>query len=158
MHEGPLHHFIVIADVDADVVNKGGNCSVRGGTLAQKLYNPDTPTRDRLKYPMVRISGVLTPVSWDVATEVMAEVSKHVLSKYGEHAWGMKTYRNAYFENTYAISILVNRAVGTPVYAPQDKPSGGEDAAGLDDSSINSFAASYNNWAKVAAAEVKKGS
>ena len=92
MHDGTPHHFVVIADADAEAVNPGGNYSVRGGTLAQKIYNPDTPTKDRLKYPMVRIGGVLTPVSWDLVTDVMAEVSQHVLSKYGEHAWGMKTF------------------------------------------------------------------
>ncbi|MGB5557122.1 MAG: arsenate reductase (azurin) large subunit [Paracoccaceae bacterium] len=148
MHEGNPHHFIIIADADADVVNRGGNYSVRGGTLAQKLYNPETPTRDRLKYPMVRIGGVLTPVSWDLATEVMAEVSQHVLKNYGEHAWGMKTYSYEYFENTYAIRKLVDRAIGTPVYAPHDKPQNAEDAAGLDDAGINSFAASYDDWGK----------
>ncbi len=148
MHEGRPHNFIIIADSDADAVNPGGNFSIRGGTLAQKLYNPDTPTRDRLKYPMVRIGGILTPISWDLATEVMAEVSKHVLANYGEHAWGMKTYSYEYFENTYAISKLVNRAIGTPVYAPHDKPQNAEDAAGLDDAGINSFAATYEDWGK----------
>lgn len=148
MHEGNPHHFIIVADTDAETVNPGGNYSLRGGTLAQKLYNPDTPTRDRLKNPMVRIGGILMPISWDVATEVMAEVSKHVLKNYGEHAWGMKTYSYEYFENTYAISKLVNRGVGTPVYAPHDKPQDAEDAAGLDDSGVNSFAATYEDWGK----------
>ncbi len=97
---------------------------------------------------MVRIGGVLTPVSWDLATEVMAEVSKYVLKNYGEHAWGMKTYSYEYFENTYAIRKLVDRAIGTPVYAPHDKPQNAEDAAGLDDAGINSFAASYDDWGK----------
>lgn len=145
-HKGRPHHVVVIPDYDATVVNVGGNHSVRGGTLAQKVYNPNSPTRDRLLYPMVRVAGVLQPVSWDLATEVMAEVSKYVLSKYGEHAWGMKTYSYEYFENTYAISKLVNVSIGTPVYAPHDKPQNAEDAAGLDDAGINSFAASYEDW------------
>lgn len=148
MHEGRPHHFVIIADDQADVVNRNGNYSVRGGTLAQKLYNPNTPTRDRLKQPMIRIGNTLTPVSWDVVTDVMAEVSKHVLRNYGEHAWGMKTYSYEYFENTYAISKLVNRGIGTPVYAPHDKPQNAEDAAGLDDAGVNSFAASYDDWGK----------
>jgi len=148
MHEGRRHHFIIIPDADAKAVNPGGNYSLRGGTLAQKLYNPDTPTRDRLKYPMVRIGGILTPISWDLATDVMAAVSKHVLKTYGEHAWGMKTYSYEYFENTYAISKLVNRAVGTPVHAWHDKPNNAEDATGLDDSGVNSFAATYEDWGK----------
>lgn len=146
MHEGRQHHFVIIADADAEVVNPGGNYSVRGGTLAQKIFNPDTPTRDRLQYPQIRIGGILTPVSWDLVTDVMADVSKYVLENYGEHAWGMKTYSYEYFENTYAISKLVNRGVGTPVYAPHDKPQAAEDAAGLDDAGINSFAASYDDW------------
>ncbi|MFD0981607.1 arsenate reductase (azurin) large subunit [Tropicimonas aquimaris] len=148
LHDGVPHNFVVTPDVDADVVNRNGNYSVRGGTLAQKIYNPEKPTKDRLKYPMVRIGGVLTPVSWDLATDVMAEVSKHVLKNYGEHAWGMKTYSYEYFENTYAISKLVRRGVGTPVHAPHDKPQAAEDAAGLDDAGINSFAATYEDWGK----------
>ncbi len=148
MHNGIQHHMIVLPDPDAEVVNRNGNYSVRGGTLAQKIYNPQTPTRERLTHPMIRIGGVLTPVSWDLATDVMAAVSKHVLKEHGEHAWGMKTYSYEYFENTYAISKLVNQAIGTPVYAPHDKPQAGNDAAGLDDSGINSFSASYDDWGK----------
>ncbi|MET4129735.1 arsenate reductase (azurin) large subunit [Roseovarius sp. MBR-6] len=148
MHEGIPHHFVVIADADAETVNPGGNYSVRGGTLAQKIYNPDTPTRDRLKNPMVRIGGILTPVSWDLVTDVMAEVSQYVLSKYGEHAWGMKTFSYEYFENTYAIRKLVDRAIGTPVHAWHDKPMRGPDATGLDDAGLNSFAATYEDWGK----------
>jgi arsenite oxidase large subunit len=146
LHEGRPHHVAIIADSEADVVNRNGNYSLRGGTLAQKVYNPNTPTRDRLQYPMIRVRGQLTPVSWDLATDVMAEVSKHVLKNHGEHAWGMKAYSYEYFENTYAISKLVNRAIGTPVFAPHDKPQDAEDAAGLDDAGINSFAASYEDW------------
>lgn len=145
-HKGRPHHVVVVPDFDATVVNINGTHSVRGGTLAQKIYNPNTPTRDRLLYPMIRIAGVLQPVSWDLATEVMAEVSKYTLEKFGEHAWGMKTYSYEFFENTYAISKLVNVSIGTPVYAPHDKPQNAEDATGLDDSGINSFSASYSDW------------
>ncbi|WP_421707313.1 arsenate reductase (azurin) large subunit [Algihabitans sp.] len=146
LHEGREHHVVVMPDPDTEVVNPYGNHSVRGGTLAQKIYNPNTPTRDRLRNPMVRVAGVLTPVSWDLVTDVMAEVSKHVLRNHGEHAWGMKAYSYEYFENTYAISKLVNRGIGTPVFAPHDKPQAAEDAAGLDDSGVNSFSASYADW------------
>ncbi len=145
-YQGKQHHIVVVPDFKAKVVNPGGDHSIRGGTLAQKLYNPETPTRDRLRYPMVRIASVLQPVSWDLATSVMAEVSKHVLAKHGEHAWGMKTYSYEYFENTYAIAKLKDVSIGTPVYAPHDKPQDAEDAAGLDDSGVNSFSASYEDW------------
>lgn len=38
MHDGRPHHIAIIADADADVVNRNGNYSLRGGTLAQKVY------------------------------------------------------------------------------------------------------------------------
>ena len=147
-HGGKAHNFLVVPDFETKVVNPGGNHSIRGGTLAQRIFNPETATRERLQYPMVRINGKLERVSWDFATDVMAAVSKHVLAKYGVHAWGMKTYSYEYFENTYAIAKLSNVSIGTPVYAPHDKPQNAEDAAGLDDAGINSFAASYDDWGK----------
>ncbi len=145
-YQGRPHHFAVLPDRDATVVNPDGNHSIRGGTLAGRIYSPDALTRDRLQHPMIRIDGKLEKVSWDDATDVMAAVSKHVLDKYGVHAWGMKTYSYEYFENTYAISKLVNVSIGTPVYAPHDKPQNAEDAAGMDDAGINSFAACYEDW------------
>ncbi|MCH8103284.1 MAG: molybdopterin-dependent oxidoreductase, partial [Chloroflexi bacterium] len=146
MIDGRRHHVVVVADADATVVNRGGNHSIRGGTLAGKIYNPDTPTRDRLTSPLMRVNGKLTPVSWDTAIDVMARVSRHILDTHGEAAWGMKTYSYAYFENTYAISKLAFRSIGTPAYSPHDKPGPGDDTAGLTDSGIIPFSASYEDW------------
>lgn len=145
-YKGRQYHVVIVPDFEAKAVNPGGNHSIRGGTLAQKVYNPDTPTRDRLLYPMIRVAGVLQPVSWDLVTDVMAAVSKHVLAKHGEHAWGMKTYSYEFFENTYAIAKLTNVSIGTPVYAPHDKPQNSGDAVGLDDTGVNSFAPSYEDF------------
>ncbi|MBN8477888.1 MAG: arsenate reductase (azurin) large subunit [Burkholderiales bacterium] len=146
-HQGRPHHVVVIPDRDSKVVNVGGNHSVRGGTLAQKCYNPDNRTSERLLYPMIRVRGTLMPVSWDLATEVMADISKYVIAKYGEHAWAVKMYSYQYFENTYAITRLAMTSIGTPSVAPHDKCAGTNDATGLDDAGIDSFAASYQDWA-----------
>ena len=144
--DGQPHHVVVQPDPEADVVNRKGNHSIRGGTLALKLYNPDTPTRDRLKTPLLRVNGELTPISWDDSFEIMARVSKHILDMHGQAAWGMKTYSYEYFENTYAISKLAFRSIGTPAYSPHDKPGPGNDTAGLDDSGIIPFSASFEDW------------
>ena len=144
--DGQPHHAVVLPDFASQVVNKGGNHSIRGGTLALKCYNPDTPTRDRLKYPQIRVNGKLQRVDWDTALDVMATVSKHVLKKYGEAAWAMKTYSYEFFENTFAISKLAFNSIGTPAYAPHDKPGTGNDTAGVDDSGIITFSASYQDW------------
>ncbi|OGX37960.1 MAG: arsenite oxidase large subunit [Omnitrophica WOR_2 bacterium RIFCSPHIGHO2_02_FULL_52_10] len=144
--QGKKHHVVVIPDGDATVVNRGGNHSIRGGCLAQKVYNPEGPTADRLKYPQIRIHGKLTPVSWDTALAVMARLSKYIIGKYGEAAWGMKTYSYEFFENTYAISKLAFESIQTPAYSEHDKPGPGNDTAGLDDSGIDAFSASYHDY------------
>ena len=146
--DGQRHHVVVQPDPEADVVNRNGNHSIRGGTLALKAYNPDTLTRDRLKTPLLRVNGELTPVSWDVAYDIMARVSEYVLANHGESAWGMKTYSYEYFENIYAISKLAFRSIGTPAYSPHDKPGPGNDTAGLEDSGIIPFSASFEDWSE----------
>ena len=145
MVDGKKHNVLVIADPDATVVNRKGNHSIRGGMLAKKCYNPDGPTHDRLKHPLLRVNGTLVPVSWDLALNVMADVSRHVIDKHGVLAWGMKTFSYQYFENTYAISKLAFQAIQTPAYAPHDKPGPGNDTAGIDDAGIISFSACYED-------------
>lgn len=144
--DGKPHHVVVIPDFDATAVNPGGNHSIRGGTIALKCFNEKGPTRDRLQYPQVRVNGKLVRIDWDTALEVMAAVSQHVLKKYGETAWGMKTYSYEFFENTYAITKLAFESIKTPAYAPHDKPALVNDTAGVDDAGIVTFSASYEDW------------
>lgn len=143
---GKPHHCVVIPDPDATAVNPGGNHSIRGGTLALKCFTATGPTKDRLQFPQVRVNGKLVRVSWDTAIDVMAAVSKHVLTKYGEAAWGMKTYSYEFFENTYAITKLAFESVKTPAFAVHDKPSMSNDTAGLDDAGIITFSAAYEDF------------
>jgi arsenite oxidase large subunit len=144
--DGRPHHVVVVADSQSQVVNVAGNHSIRGGTLASKCYNPETPTRDRLLYPQIRVNGQLTRVDWDTALDVMVAVSKHVLREHGESAWAMKTFSYEFFENTYAITKLAFGAVNTPAFAPHDKPGPGNDTAGVDDSGIITYSANYEDW------------
>jgi arsenite oxidase large subunit len=144
--QGRPHHVLVLPDPVVGSVNPGGNHSLRGGTLAQKCHNPGNRTRERLTTPLLRVEGKLQPISWDAALEIMAAVSRHVLARYGEHAWGIKAYSYQYFENTYAITKLAFDAVGTPAFAPHDKCANTNDAAGLDDAGLEAFAPSYEDW------------
>jgi arsenite oxidase large subunit len=145
---GRPHHCVVVADHETKVVNPGGNHSIRGGTLALKCYTPTGPTRDRLQFPQVRVGGKLVRVSWETAIDVMAAVSRHVLAKYGEAAWGMKTYSYEFFENTYAITKLAFESIRTPAFAVHDKPSMASDTAGVDDAGIITFSAAYEDFQK----------
>lgn len=143
---GKPHHCVVIPDPDATAVNPGGNHSIRGGTLALKCFTATGPTKDRLQFPQVRVRGKLVRVGWDTAIEAMAAVSKHVLAKYGEAAWGMKTYSYEFFENTYAITKLAFESIKTPAFAVHDKPSMSNDTAGIDDAGIITFSAAYEDF------------
>ncbi|MDP6980719.1 MAG: arsenate reductase (azurin) large subunit [Myxococcota bacterium] len=143
---GKKQNVIVLPDPDMKHVNKNGDHSIRGGCIAQKCYNPDTPTRDRHQYPQLRVNGKLERVSWDDATDIMAQVSEYILEKFGVHAWGMKAYSYEFWENTYAITKLAYRSVKTPCFSPHDQPGPGGDAIGLRDVGIDKFSASYDDW------------
>ncbi len=146
-HNGKPHHVTVIGDKDNKGPNLGGDHSIRGGTIAKKCYNPDTPTKDRLQHPMVRVNGKLEKISWDDAIDIMAETSKHVLDKHGKSAWGMKMYSYQYWENTHALTKLAFQGIETPAWAVHDQPTGhGPDTPGMADAGIDNFSPSYEDW------------
>jgi len=146
-HNGEPHYVAIVADSAAKVVNKGGNHSIRGGTIAQKCYNPLTPTKDRLLYPQIRVNGKLERVSWDLALDVMAEISQYVIDKRGRQAWAMKMYSYQYWENTHALTKLALREIETPAWAVHDQPTGhGPDTPGMADAGIDNFSACYEDW------------
>ncbi|MCF6330631.1 MAG: arsenate reductase (azurin) large subunit [Sulfurimonas sp.] len=147
MHNNEPHYVVILPDADASVVNLGGDHSIRGGTIAQKCYNPLTPTKDRLQYPMVRINKKLVRISWDDAIEIMADISQYVIKKRGEQAWAMKMYSYQYWENTHALTKLALRKIKTPAWAVHDQPTGhGPDTPGMADAGIDNFSASYDDW------------
>ena len=144
---GKKHHVVVIADKDTHVVNPGGDHSIRGGCIAKKCYNPASPTRDRLQTPLLRVNGTLTPVSWDTALDITAEVSKYVIEKHGVLAWSQKMFSYHYYENTYALTKFALGSIRTPCYAVHDNPSDAPSAPGFRDVGIDNFAAAYVDWA-----------
>lgn len=146
-YNGKLYNIAVVADGDSKVVNVGGDHSIRGGCIAQKVYNPKTPTQDRLKYPMVRVHDVLMPVTWDFAMDIVAEVSKHVLKNHGENAWGLKYYSYQFYENTYALTKMAFRNIGTPAVAQHDHPAIVNSVPGWVDIGYDIFPAAYEDFA-----------
>ncbi|MCL4834111.1 MAG: arsenate reductase (azurin) large subunit [Caldilineaceae bacterium] len=143
---GEDHHAVVVPDFQATAVNRLGNHSIRGGTLALKCYNALSPTRERLLYPEIRVNGEFQRVDWETATDIIAEIGQYVIKNHGEAAWAMKSYSYEFFENTYAISKLSLGSVRTPAQAVHDAPARGADTAGLDDSGLINFNASYDDW------------
>lgn len=144
-HEGSPHNVLIVPDYDATVVNPRGVHSVRGGALAQKLYAAEGPTSDRLLYPMLRVNGTLERIDWDLATDIVASVSQHVLDTEGPLAWGMKRYSYGGHENVTAITKLAFRAIGSPNHAPHHAPAVGDDVPGLSDAGIDAFGAAFED-------------
>lgn len=146
IHNNEPHHVIIIPDKDAKYVNINGNSSIRGGAIAQKVYNPQTPTRDRLKSPMIRMFGVLMPVPWDFALDIAAEVGKHVIEKHGANAYCVKTFSYGYMENTYAITKYALRHISTANFTFHDTPSDVTSTPGFRDAGFDNFGPSYEDW------------
>ncbi|MBT7355794.1 MAG: arsenate reductase (azurin) large subunit [Rhodospirillaceae bacterium] len=146
MHDGRPHNIVILPDKDATSVNVNGDSSIRGGGIAEKCYNPHTPTRDRLKTPLMRIYGILQPVSWEFALDVAAEVSRHVIAKHGENSYGVKTYSYQYIENTYAISKYALRHINTANFTFHDTPSDVSSTPGFRDAGFDNFGPAYQDW------------
>ncbi len=145
---GEKHNVVVRPDAATRAVNLGGDHSARGGTLAQKLYREDRPTKERLKRPQLRLDGRLVDITWPEALELVARTSNHVIANHGAPAWGMKQFSYQYYENTYALTKLALGAIGTPNWTLHDKPAAAPDTPGLKVAGINAFSASYEDWAE----------
>ncbi len=146
LHNSEPHHVVIIPDKDTQSVNLNGDSSLRGGCIAQKCYNPQTPTRDRLRSPLMRIYGILQPVPWDFALDVAAEIASYVIEKHGASSYGVKTFSYQYIENTYAITKYALRHIGTPNFTFHDTPSDVSSTPGFRDAGFDNFAASYEDW------------
>ncbi len=140
---GELQNCIVIPDGDSEVVNVGGTHSVRGGALAKKLYTEDGPTADRYTRPLLKVDGQHVPISWEAATDLVAELSRYTIDEFGPLAWGMKIYSYQYYENVFVGSKLALGAIGSPNYSPHHAPADGDDVPGLSDCGIDAFSAAF---------------
>lgn len=145
-YNGRLYNLAVVPDPDAKVVNVGGGHSIRGGCIAQKVYNPGKPTQDRLKYPMIRVNDILMRVTWDFAIDIMADISKYVIKKHGESAWAMKYFSYQFFENTYALTKLAFKSINTPAVAQHDHPAIVNSVPGWVDIGYDIFSGSHEDF------------
>jgi arsenite oxidase large subunit len=146
LHRGEPHHVVIIPDKEAEFVNTDGDSSIRGGAIAQKCYNPQTPTRDRLRSPLMRIYGILQPVPWEFALDVAAAVGNHVIEAHGDNAYGVKTYSYQFIENTYAITKYALRHIATANFTFHDTPSDVSSTPGFRDAGFDNFGPAYEDW------------
>ncbi len=141
--DGQPHHVLVMPDADAQVVNVGGSHSVRGGSLAQKLYNENGPTSDRLLTPLLKVGDEHVPIPWEMATDLVAELSTYTIENHTELAWGMKLYSYEFYENVFSATKLALGAIATPNFSPHHAPADGDDVPGLSDTGIDAFGSAF---------------
>ncbi|MGI9606864.1 MAG: molybdopterin-dependent oxidoreductase, partial [Acidimicrobiales bacterium] len=141
--DGELNNVVILPDPTTPVVNKGGTHSTRGGQLAQKVYSENGRTSDRLQQPLLRVNGTLVSIPWNMATDLVAQLSAHTIAEHGELAWGMKIYSYEFYENVFAGSKLALGSIGSPNYSPHHAPAEGDDVPGLSDCGIDAFSAAF---------------
>lgn len=139
LHNAAPHHVVIIPDKDTDFVTYSGNSSIRGGAPAQKVCNPQSPTRDRLRSSMIRMFGVLMPVTWEFVINIAAEIGKYVLEKHGTNPYGVKTFLCGGLANTCAITKYALRHASTANFTFRDTPSDVTSTPGSRDAGFDSF-------------------
>jgi arsenite oxidase large subunit len=141
--KGVATNVIIMPDYEIEAVNLGGTHSVRGGALAQKLYRSDGLTADRYKTPLLKVSGEHVPISWEMATDLVAELSTYTIETWDELAWGFKIYSYQFYENVFSGTKLALGMIGTPNFSPHHAPAAGDDVPGLSDCGIDAFGSAY---------------
>ncbi|MER7012648.1 molybdopterin oxidoreductase family protein [Saccharopolyspora sp. NPDC000359] len=88
-------------------VNRGGLCQ-KGWTAPALLDVPD-----RLRNPLVRKDGVLTPVDWDTALDVVADGLRRLRAEHGPDSAGVFGGGGLTNEKAYLLGKFARLALGT---------------------------------------------
>lgn len=144
--DGRSYNIVIIPDKDYAVNH--GNHSIRGGTNAQGIWSPYGPTADRLMAPLLKVGGAQQPISWDAALTLASGVLKHAVSKYGPQGTAFRMYAYQWFENTYAITKLYFKEIGTPNGAIHNRASFGGETTALEDTGTSTWNIAYEDAEK----------
>lgn len=141
MQDGRSYHVVIIPDKDY-IVNHG-NHSIRGGTNARGIWNPNGATADRLTVPLLKVGQTQQPITWDAALTIASSVLKHATSTYGAQAAAFRMYAYQWFENTYAITKFYFQQIGTPNGAIHNRASFGGETTALEDTGMSTWNIAY---------------
>jgi arsenite oxidase large subunit len=143
--DGSRHNVAIVPDREC-VVNDG-LASVRGGGLAQTLYSPDRPTRDRLASPLLAGKDGHKAISWDEAADLGARVIKAVIDRWGPDAVGMKFFDHGGggggFENNWAVGRFFFTGVGTRAASIHNRPAYNSEVHASGDAGVATLNNSY---------------
>lgn len=109
MKDGLQYHVVAVPAKDSPI-NRNGDHSSRGATNAIATWNEERATRERLKYPLLRVGDMFQAVTWDEAMNVLAGVAKGIRDKWSDDEIAVKAFDHggsgAGFENNYGVGSL----------------------------------------------------
>lgn len=128
---------VAIVPAKDSPINLNGDHSNRGGTNALTTYAEARPTRERLKYPMLRVGDLYQAIPWQEALNIIAGVIKGVNDTYGKDQLTAKAYDHGGggggFENNWAIGSLFFTGLGMQYVAIHNRPAYNSEVWGLRD-------------------------
>ncbi len=138
--DGRSYHVAIVPALDSPI-NLLGDHSSRGGVNALTLYSENRPTRDRLKYPLIRIGDAFRPIPWEEAIEIMAGVVKGVYDRYGSEQLTAKVSdhggANGGFEFTYSTGKLMFTGLEMKNVAIHNRPAYNSEVWGSRDRGVH---------------------
>ncbi len=146
MQDGRSYHIVIVPDKEYAVNH--GNHSIRGGTNAKGIWNPNGATADRLMAPLLKIGQTQQPIAWATALMIASSVLKHAISTHGPQAAAFRMYAYQWFENTYAITKFYFQQIGTPNGALHNRASFGGETTALEDTGMSTWNIAYTDIEK----------
>lgn len=138
--DGITYHVAIVPAKDSKI-NLLGNHSSRGGVNALTLFSEDRPTRDRLKYPLLRLGDAFRPIPWEEAIQIVAGVVKGVNDRYGPEQLTAKVSdhggANGGFEFTYSTGKLMFTGLEMTNVAIHNRPAYNSETWGSRDRGVH---------------------
>ncbi|MCA9566886.1 MAG: arsenate reductase (azurin) large subunit [Myxococcales bacterium] len=134
-------HNLAIVPAEGSPVNVGRDHSSRGATNASAMFASDGPTRERLKWPLLRVHDELVPVTWEEAIAIAAGVIAGVKASDGADAICAKAFDHGGggggFENNFGVGKLLFETIGTSSVAIHNRPAYNSEVWGSRDRGVH---------------------
>mgnify|MGYP000731208222 FL=1 len=141
--------YNIMIQPDKECVVNQGLSSTRGGQMATIMYNADSITRDRLKYPRLFTGDDWVDLSWSDAMSVYAGVTKRILDAFGPDSIMFNAFDHGGagggFENTWGSGKLMFSALKTRMVRIHNRPAYNSECHATRDMGIGELNNSYED-------------
>lgn len=124
--DGVQYHVVIVPAKDSPI-NLNGDHSSRGATNAIATFSESRATRERLKYPMLRVGDQFQVITWQEALNILCGVAKGIRDKDGnDDNIAVKAFDHgasgAGFENNYGVGSLFFKGFSVKHIAIHNRP------------------------------------